>query len=88
MTATITSPSKKKSFFSIRFISNISQNMKLLIRNMFFHLLCFPVQMGVVLREMYLSDHKCMKCENENKIDQIEQKISCKDRDSHLQINC
>ncbi|WP_295091294.1 hypothetical protein [Ruminococcus sp.] len=58
MTATITSPSKKKSFFSIRFISNISQNMKLLITNMFFHLLCFPVLMGVVLREMYLSDQK------------------------------
>ncbi|MBR5683177.1 MAG: hypothetical protein IKW96_07845 [Ruminococcus sp.] len=57
MTAATTSPNKKKSFFSVRLKSRFSQDMKLLITNMVFQLLCLPVLMGVLLREMYIDEN-------------------------------
>ena len=57
MTAATTSPNKKKSFFSVRLKSRFSQDMKLFITNIVFHLLCLPVLAGVLLREMYINEH-------------------------------
>ena len=58
MTATTTSENKKtKSFFSVRFKSKFSEDMKLFITNLVFQLLCAPVFIGVMLFDMYLDQN-------------------------------
>lgn len=55
MTAATTS-ANKKSYFSVRFMSKLSDDMKLFISNLFFQLLCLPVIAGVLLREYYFEN--------------------------------
>lgn len=60
MTAATTSVNKnnKKSFFFVRLKSKFSEDMKLFITNLVFQLLCLPVIVGVLLRELYLDSIK------------------------------
>ena len=54
MTAATTSVNKNKSSFCIRFKSKFSEDTKLFVTNLVFHLLCVPVLAGVLLKEMYM----------------------------------
>lgn len=56
MTAATTSVNKKSSFFSVRFRNKFSEDLKLFITNMIFHLLCLPVLVGVLIRLFYYKD--------------------------------
>ena len=53
MTAATTSENKKNSFFSVRFRSKFSEDMKLFITNLVFQLLCLPVFAGILIWEIY-----------------------------------
>ena len=56
MTAATTSENKKKSSFSARFGSKLSDDMKLFVSNLFFQLLCLPVIVGILLRVFYFKN--------------------------------
>ncbi|MCR4638097.1 hypothetical protein [Ruminococcus sp.] len=57
MTAATVSENKKKSFFSVRFKSKFSEDMKLFITNLVLQLLCMPVYAGVLLWMIYLDNN-------------------------------
>ncbi|WP_455529281.1 hypothetical protein [Ruminococcus sp.] len=56
MTAATTS-ANKKSYFSARFMSKLSDDMKLFISNLFFQLLCLPVIVAILIRVYYYENH-------------------------------
>ncbi|WP_164172472.1 hypothetical protein [Ruminococcus flavefaciens] len=58
MTAATTSENKKKGFFSVRFRSKFSEDMKLFITNIVFQLLCLPVFAGILIWETHLQNNQ------------------------------
>ncbi|WP_294412434.1 hypothetical protein [uncultured Ruminococcus sp.] len=58
MTAATTSENKKKGFFSVRFKSKFSEDMKLFVTNIVFQLLCLPVFAGIFIWETHLQNNQ------------------------------
>ncbi len=58
MTAATTSENKKKGFFSGRFRSKFSEDMKLFVTNIVFQLLCLPVFAGILIWETHLQNNQ------------------------------
>lgn len=58
MTAATTSENKKKGFFSVRFRSKFSEDMKLFVTNIVFQLLCLPVFAGILIWETHLQNNQ------------------------------
>lgn len=58
MTAVTTSENKKKGFFSVRFRSKFSEDMKLFVTNIVFQLLCLPVFAGILIWETHLQNNQ------------------------------
>ncbi|WP_028515567.1 ABC transporter permease [Ruminococcus flavefaciens] len=58
MTAATTSENKKKGFFSVRFKSKFSEDMKLFITNIVFQLFCLPVFAGILIWETHLQNNQ------------------------------